>query len=179
MNNLPVEIVLQIVIKYKSLDEVKRFCSQSIRNARICNANKNYICFNILKNNFQLLPYNLSTISTISTIVCKQITKIQKIYPEFPINITQKIAFKIIKLKYVDLFNILLLNKSICINTIFPHFCKYWSFLKTKYDVQCKIKIIQIINNYKPEFINLIITQGWQNSIKNPTIKRFFSKITL
>ena len=98
MNNLPVEIVLQIVIKYKSLDEVKRFCSQSIRNARICNANKNYICFNILKNNFQLLPYNLSTISTISTIVCKQITKIQKIYPEFPINITQKIAFKIIKL---------------------------------------------------------------------------------
>lgn len=166
MNNLPVEIVLKIVIKYKSLGEVKKFCSQSIRNSRICNINKNYICFHILKNNFKLLPYNLSTI------ILKQIMTIQKIYPEFPINITQKIAFKIIKLGYVDLLNICLLNKSICINTIFPYFAKYWSFVTTEYDIQCKIKIIQTIDNYKPEFINLIITKGWQNSIRTPTVKR-------
>jgi hypothetical protein len=165
LDTLPTELILDIII-INGID--LELCNASKRLKRICKENESWIYRHIVIPDFPiLLTYDRKTI-------INQLNDIKSKYHKFPkeainnsLDDETSPIHLIIKKNYFQLFDLLIINKLINIDTLFPYFAIYWDFIKKG---NVSVQLFNVINKYKPMYYQHLIYNNYH--VSNPYAER-------
>jgi len=148
---------LNVITKFKTLQDIKNICGINLEISKFCNVNKNFISYAILKNNFPIVPFNDN--SALSAL---------KQYHRLNYNFYTKYLKIIIKNEYYELLELLFKNK-------IPYFSDYWAYITSP---NANLNIIKLMDIYNRYYIDVLISNNYHHSVKRIDIQQYYNNQT-